>query len=159
MISKVTSLPERPRTYRFALTPLADAMFQLLIFFMLSSSLTPYSLVTLRGTPDNAQTGEATETAPPQVEDETATTPASAASDDGPKITTWTLGDGIVIVNGQIFEADALADLAAAIGTRDEPGRIVIIVGDQARVQDIATAVEALDTAQVSAVQITRERP
>ena len=47
------ALPTRKRTYRFALTPFADAMFQLLIFFMLSSSLTPYSLLTLQtGTPD-----------------------------------------------------------------------------------------------------------
>jgi biopolymer transport protein ExbD len=42
----------RPRKYGFALTPLADAMFQLLIFFMLSSSLSPYSLIALtRGAP------------------------------------------------------------------------------------------------------------
>lgn len=158
MINKVASLPERPRTYRFALTPLADAMFQLLIFFMLSSSLTPYSLVTLRGAPENSKADQDAETAPPQVEDESATTPATPGTDDGPQVTIWTLGDGIVIVKGQIYEADRLPALAEAIGTQDAPGRIIIMVGDQARVQDIAGAIEALDAAKVAAVQIARER-
>lgn len=159
MITRVTPLPERSRRYRFALTPLADTMFQLLIFFMLSSSLTPYSLVTLRGAPDGAATGQDAETAPPQIEDENATTPASATNNDGSQVTVWTLGDGIVVVNGLIYEANRLSTLAEAIGTQDAPGRIVIVVGDQARVQDIATAIEALDTAKVAAVQITRARP
>ena len=48
MASRRAPLPERPRRYKFAMTPLADAMFQLLIFFMLSSSLAPYSLITLK---------------------------------------------------------------------------------------------------------------
>ncbi len=43
----IKSLPKSERRYTFALTPLADAMFQLLIFFMLSTSLTPYSLLTI----------------------------------------------------------------------------------------------------------------
>lgn len=157
-MKRVASLPERPRSYRFALTPLADAMFQLLIFFMLSSSLTPYSLVTLRGAPEMSQTDQETQAAPPQVEDENATTPASPESDSGTQVTIWTLGDGIVIVKGQIFEAAQLPELAEAIGTQGAPGRIVIMVGDQARVQDIAGAIEALESAEVSAVQIARER-
>ena len=40
-------LPPRKRSYRVALTPLADAMFQLLTFFMLTTSLTPYSMLTI----------------------------------------------------------------------------------------------------------------
>ena len=42
--------PHRPRGNRFPMTALADAMFQLLIFFMLASSLTPYSLLPLQRT-------------------------------------------------------------------------------------------------------------
>lgn len=159
MSRKVAPLPERPRRYRFALTPLADAMFQLLIFFMLSSSLTPYSLVTLRGAPEGAAPGQNAETAPPQIEDEDATAPASNTTQDGPQVTVWTLGDGIVVVNDQIFETASLPALAEAIGTQKNPGNILIMVGDQARVQDVAAAVEALDTAQVAAVQIARTRP
>lgn len=154
MITRVAPLPERPRRYRFALTPLADAMFQLLIFFMLSSSLTPYSLVTLRGVADTAPDTGST-SAIPEVEDENATTPASA-NRDGQQITIWTLGDGIVVVNDQIFERAQLPELAEAIGTQGVPGKILILVGEQARVQDVATAIEALDAAEVEAVQIAR---
>lgn len=157
MSTTVAPLPIRPRSYKFALTPLADAMFQLLIFFMLTSSLTPYSLVTLRGSPEAAQTDETTDNTP-QVEDENATTPASNAADTGPAVTIWTLGDGIVVTNGQIYEASRLIDLATAIGTREAPANIVIVVGDQARVQDIAGAIEALEGAEVASVQITREQ-
>ena len=41
-------LPRRNRRYRFSMTPLADVMFQLLIFFMLSANLAAYSLLPLR---------------------------------------------------------------------------------------------------------------
>ena len=42
------SLPRRERRYRFSMTPLADVMFQLLVFFMLSANITPYSLIDIR---------------------------------------------------------------------------------------------------------------
>jgi len=48
MAKKPLLPPRSPARYRFVLTPLADAMFQLLIFFMLSSNLAPYSLLTIR---------------------------------------------------------------------------------------------------------------
>lgn len=41
------ALPKSTRRYAFSLTPLADAMLQLLIFFMLSSSMAAYSLLGL----------------------------------------------------------------------------------------------------------------
>lgn len=157
MSARVAPLPERPRRYRFSLTPLADAMFQLLIFFMLSSSLTPYSLVTLRGSPPEVDYTEDTDVALPEAEDESATTPASTGADE-PQITIWKLGDGVVTVKGQIFEISQLHRFAEAIATQGAPARIVIMVGELARVQDIATAIEALDTADVESVQITRVR-
>lgn len=157
MSARVAPLPERPRRYRFSLTPLADAMFQLLIFFMLSSSLTPYSLVTLRGAPAGINDTEDTGAALPEVEDTNATTPASSGT-DGPQTTVWKLGDGVVTVNGQIFETSQLRRLAKAIATQNAPARIVIMVTDLARVQDIAAAIEALDTADIESVQITRVR-
>lgn len=134
-------------------------MFQLLIFFMLSSSLTPYSLVTLRGSPTSTQSSQNSEATSPEVEDENATTPAANAASGGPQVTVWTLGDGIVVVNDQIFEIASLPALAEAIGTRENPGTIVIMVGDLARVQDVAAALEALDAAQLTAVQIARASP
>ena len=148
-------LPERPRRYRFALTPLADAMFQLLIFFMLSTSLTPYSLVTLRTTPDEAKESE--EQTPPGPEDEAAEAPAPAAVTDS-GVTIWDIGNGTVTTNGQVFDIEQLPSLAEAIGSQDDPGQVVIIIGGQARVQDVASALEALNSAEVEAAQIARTR-
>ena len=149
-------LPERPRRYRFALTPLADAMFQLLIFFMLSTSLTPYSLVTLRTTPDEAEDAEAQSEAP-GPEDENADRPApDAVANDG--VTIWDVGNGTVTTNGQVFDIEQLPSLAEAIGSQDDPGQVVIIIRGQARVQDVASALEALDSAEVEAVQTARTR-
>jgi len=155
MASSYQPLPERPRRYRFALTPLADAMFQLLIFFMLSTSLTPYSLVTLKTTPDEVEETEAAE--PTGPEDENAEQPAPEAREDS-GVTLWDLGNGTVTTNGQVFEIDQLSALAEAIGSQDDPGQVVIIVGPEARVQDVATALEALDSAEVEAVQLARTR-
>ncbi|MEL6564200.1 MAG: biopolymer transporter ExbD [Pseudomonadota bacterium] len=156
MAASYQPLPERPRRYRFALTPLADAMFQLLIFFMLSTSLTPYSLVTLRTTPDEAEEAEA-QADPAGPEDENAEAPApDAVSDSG--VTIWDIGNGTVTTNGQVFDIDQLPSLAEAIGSQDDPGQVVIIIGGAARVQDVASALEALDSAEVEAVQIARTR-
>ena len=136
------------------LTPLADAMFQLLIFFMLSTSLTPYSLVTLRTTPDEAEeTEQSADPAGPIDENAEQT---AQPDTDGPTI--WALGNGVVTTNGQDFNIDQLPSLAEAIGSQDDPGNVVILVGSAARVQDVASALEALDSAEVEAVQIARTR-
>ena len=153
MASKRAPLPERPRRYRFVLTPLADAMFQLLIFFMLSTSLTPYSLIRLKSAvgpaPDaeaQASAGAGTDTSQPA--------PSSTVDSD---LTLWTISDGNVRTAGQDYDIEQLGALADAIGSLDNPGRVVLIVGDTARVQDVAQALEALEGANVAGVQITRE--
>lgn len=143
-------LPERPRNYRFALTPLADAMFQLLIFFMLSTSLTPYSLLTLQSA-----------TEPPSEESDGAA--AGAGDSDTPaappqgRISFWTVQNGTVLVDEVSYNMAQLGPLADALGEQDNPGEIVIVVGTEARVQDVAIALEALSGANIDAVQITKE--
>lgn len=144
-----TPLPERKRSYRIALTPLADAMFQLLIFFMLTTSLTPYSLITIR-TGDDAATEEA---GPAGNQKE----PGNNAPAQDTQISIWVLNDGTVRSKGQNYGTDQLLDLARAIGSRDEPGSVVIVVGATAKVQDVAMAMEALRNAEIASVQITRE--
>ena len=143
------SLPERPRSYRFALTPLADAMFQLLIFFMLTTSLTPYSLITLKSVSEEAAQqesgGAGTSDGPPQ------------SANAGPAPTIWEIGNDTARIAGQVYQMEQLAELALAIGTQDQPGRVVLQVGLEARVQDVALALEALESANIDAVQITRE--
>lgn len=151
MSSRKAPLPERPRNYKFVLTPLADAMFQLLIFFMLSSSLTPYSLITLKSGADNAAKEDAD---PGATTGSDVDRPAPPPSSD---TLLWNVENGLVRVAGQDYNMEQLGDLADAIGSQANPGRVVLIVGSSARVQDVALALEALEGANVGAVQITRE--
>lgn len=153
MATRKAPLPERPRRYRFVLTPLADAMFQLLIFFMLSTSLTPYSMITLKTAAGPAPDAADQPGPGPNTGDDTA--PAAPAGD--PDITLWTVGNGSVRAAGQDYALAQLPELADAIGSQDLPGKVVLIVTDAARVQDITGALEALEGANVGAVQITRE--
>lgn len=150
MSGLTSALPERKRSYRVALTPLADAMFQLLIFFMLTTSLTPYSLLTLRHT---AEAAPSEDTAAGAGRGETGqTAPASTR-----KITLWSLGDNAVTTGGQVYERSQLPDLADAMSTLGTPGTVIVVVTDAARVQDVAAALEALRRANIDAVQITTE--
>ncbi|PJI84233.1 biopolymer transport protein ExbD [Yoonia maricola] len=154
MATTYTPLPERPRRYRVPLTPLADAMFQLLIFFMLTTTLTPFSLVTVRSTPDAAEQG-GPDTSTGAV-DEEALQQASASSRN--QATVWELGDGQVIVDGQQFEITQLSLLAEALGTQNTPANLIVLVTDAATVQDVTTALEALGAAEITAVQLARSR-
>lgn len=142
-------LPERPRRYRFALTPLADAMFQLLIFFMLSSSLAPYSLITIKSAAPG--TADSEESSGQGAGDG----PAPASNAAGP--TLWTVGKDIVTTGGQTYRIDQMVELAEALGTQDNPANVVILVREDARIQDVATAMEALERAEITGVQITKD--
>ncbi|ATG46841.1 ExbD/TolR family protein [Celeribacter ethanolicus] len=152
----ISSLPVRKRRYRFALTPLADAMFQLLIFFMLSSSLTPYSLLTLQSAPSESE-GEAL------PEDTSALSADPDAGPDAPlsgaEITVWRLLEGRVAVDGQEFATDQLSELANALGQQGLRGQLVLAITATARVQDVATALSALEGAEIAGVRIIREAP
>lgn len=147
MAAAKRALPARPRRYRFVLTPLADAMFQLLIFFMLASSLTPYSIMTLRSGPEavaEASGAGGGDGAAP-----------AAATVVPPETVLWTLDQGAVVVGGQVFDPEDLFELAAALGGDGAPpASVILIVRERARVQDVATAMEALDGANVGSVQI-----
>jgi len=133
------TLPQTERQYKFVLTPLADAMFQLLIFFMLSSSLAPYALMTIRSgaqgdfanTSGASATGQATQTG---------------------TVAIWTVSDEGLTISGQKFTFTDLPALAAAI--TDDSATILIILRDTASVQDLTRVVEALTTAGLSNVQI-----
>jgi len=133
------TLPQAQRKYKFALTPLADAMFQLLIFFMLSSSLAPYALMTIRsGSPgDFANTSEPTA--------------ASTATQFG-TVAIWTISEEGLTISGQKFAFDDVPALAAAI--TDDTATILIILRETASVQDLAHVVEALTAAGLANVQI-----
>ncbi|OCX61447.1 hypothetical protein BFP70_15625 [Thioclava sp. SK-1] len=138
-------LPRRTANYRFALTPLADAMFQLLIFFMLSSSLTPYSLLPLQSGGQVADGAPGQPGLHPQ--------PPSHSVQPG-DTALWTLEAEAVIVGGQRFGFDALDDLTQALGQDGAVPKVVVIVRPSARVQDVSTVLARLRAADVSAVQL-----
>ena len=119
----------------FALTPLADAMFQLLIFFMLSSSLQPYSLITL--TPGAAQAAP-TQAAP--------RTPGGAP-------TIWHLGAGTLRMGTETVPLDDVGTFLDRMRAQGSDA-LVIFSGGGATVQDIASLLNAVTLAHVGSVQI-----
>lgn len=140
-------LPVRKPTYRFALTPLADAMFQLLAFFMLTSSLTPYSLLTLQTAPAAAPGADAVAGTETTTQADTDAPPAEVAL--------WTVERDGLVIGGQTFAFDALPALAGALGTQSALADVVLIIRAEAQVQDIATILEALQSANVASVRIS----
>ena len=140
-------LPERKRNYKFALTPLADAMFQLLIFFMLSSSLTPYSLLTLQ----SASGGVSASGSGSAGNDPDAPALTAAPND----VALWTVEADAVLVGGQRFGFDALDALAEALGEPGIPASVILIVRPSAQVQSVSTVLARLRAADVASVQIS----
>lgn len=138
-VSPKFTLPPAPRKYKFVLTPLADAMFQLLIFFMLSSSLAPYALLTIRS----------------GAESDFANSPGTSADSEAVTfgdVAIWNVSADGLSIGGQRFDFTALPDLAAAITDRDTT--ILLILRDTAVVQDLARVLEALTIAGINNVQI-----
>jgi biopolymer transport protein ExbD len=127
----------RPRRAAFALTPLADAMFQLLVFFMLSSSLSPYALIPLSGGPQG------------QSEVVGQGAPQAAPLEDGAEVALWHLGRGTLRAGAVTIP---LADLAANLP--GAPATVILFPDRSARVQDVATALEALALHGITRVQL-----
>lgn len=128
--------PRPGRKQAFALTPLADVMFQLLIFFMLSSSLSPYALLPLVA-PADPQAAEA------------AAVPAPA-SPVTPAI--WTIGRGEIRAGGSVFAADALPGALRDL-RQAGVGELLLFTTAETTTQDVATVLEA-----VKAAGLTRAR-
>lgn len=132
----------RKRRYGFALTPLADAMFQLLIFFMLSSTLSPYSLIALTG---GAPAGQSTQEGPAD--------PMAEAPKEAARSVTWQLSRGQIRSGAQVLALEDLRDLLPAL--RDQRIEEVLIFPTRsARVQDIATVLEVLGRDGIAHVRL-----
>ena len=133
---KVVSLPGTQRKKMvFALTPLADAMFQLLIFFMLSSSLAPYSLMTL--TPGLSSVAAA----------------AAPATIEPSKPTIWNLTRGAIrvgVVQLPLSQTDAFIQEMRNKGS----DQVVVFSDGTASVQDIATVLNKLTLSGVGSVEL-----
>ncbi|MDN5786748.1 biopolymer transporter ExbD [Pseudorhodobacter sp.] len=130
------------RRYGFALTPLADAMFQLLIFFMLSSTLSPFSLIALTA---GAPPGQSELQGKPQ--------PEAVAIDASDNLVIWHLSRGQVRSGDQVLPLDALAAIVPALLAKGTPD-VLIYPTRSATVQDIATVLEVLGARGVAKVRL-----
>ncbi|WP_299840732.1 biopolymer transporter ExbD [uncultured Paracoccus sp.] len=138
-------LPQRQRRYGFALTPLADAMFQLLVFFMLSANLTPYSLLSLKaGTIGGGDSGQ-----PPADKGEELGAPALSPGDTA----IWSVSRESIVASGQRFGFDALPQLAEAMQAAGT-ARVLLVTRPDAQVQGLVSVLEALAAHGITDVQI-----
>ena len=142
-------LPKRTPNYRFSFLPLADVMFQLLVFFMLSTNLTAYSILSIK-------TGTVAGDAPAQTATDDAAAPDNSLAQ--PRVTAiWTLNTDGVTARGQRFGPDklqALADVTAAQGTQ----HVLIVVRPKVRVQEVVNVLELLSARGIASVQIADGR-
>ncbi|WP_330647207.1 MULTISPECIES: biopolymer transporter ExbD [Thioclava] len=130
-------LPPPPRrTRRVALTPLADTMFQLLIFFMLSSGLTPYSLLGLSGA-----SGAGGQTMTASGTGQGGAQPARGRDQDQQL---WRIGAGDVETNGQHFPFAQIDALAQALAQQEPVPDVVLVARAEAHVQDVVTVMARL---------------
>lgn len=132
----------RRRRVSFMLTPLIDVIFLLLIFFMLSSQVAPYSLLPLGGV---ASGDDAPSPAPPE--------PADPA----------VLPLVVRVARGQVNvggETMAIYELRQAAGRFRREGRdaYLVIPSGNANVQDVVSALEALNAASVASVTLLNAR-
>ena len=146
MVFEDTSQDEHTaqRSMRFSLTPLADAMFQLLVFFMLSAGLSPYSGLLLQSGPSQ----DIAATTNPDAE------AGEITAGDGSAVT-WTLRADTISVPGNNYEYDQL-DLLMEILQRDGIERVVIVATPEALVQGLTLVMEALTASNVTDIQLVR---
>ena len=142
----------RPRRYSFTLTPLADVMFQLLIFFMLSTSLTPYSLTVLRSSQKEAPQDQA---------QDDAVNPNLPGPGQAPQQeqAVWVLRDATLTTSGQTYDIEQISDVADVLGQADASQRVTVVVMGTARMQDLASALEALRVAGITRVSVVKGGP
>lgn len=128
--------PRPPRKQAFALTPLADVMFQLLIFFMLSTSLAPYALIPLSAP-----------TAPGAVS-------AQAAQGGGAQgLVIWHVSNGSVRAGNTSLDLAALGQVIEALKA-DGLQEILLFTTPTATTQDLATVIEAIRVGEVARVRL-----
>ena len=119
-------------------------MFQLLIFFMLSSNLTPYSLLPLRsGALAAEDTGGAG----------TARRTAARNTVSAQDTAIWSISRDSIVSNGQRFGFERLSDLAAAMQAGGT-AQVLLVTRPGAQVQGMVAVLEALAAHGISQVQV-----
>ncbi|MFV0294356.1 MAG: ExbD/TolR family protein [Paracoccus sp. (in: a-proteobacteria)] len=139
-------LPRRQRRYRFSMTPLADVMFQLLVFFMLSANITPYSMLDIR---TGAISGTTTANEP-----DTGTNVKSGRNTDIRTTAVWTLdASGEILASGQHFDAERLPVLADALKTQGT-SNVLVVLRQDVPVQRLVTVLQTLAARGITSVQV-----
>jgi biopolymer transport protein ExbD len=118
----------------FVLTPLIDVMFLLLLFFMLSSQIAPYSLLPVGNVAGLA--------------DEKSSTGAAASF-----VVAIRVSQGFVTIGGRRIAADEVTSQAGRLVSQGIRSFLVISTG-QATVQDIVATLEALKVAEADNVAL-----
>jgi len=136
---ELIATPLRQRQRGFVLTSLIDVIFLLLVFFMLSSQIAPYSLLTVSGGTSQQQ-GDAPQAAPAAQ--------AEAATDMM-----------FIISRGHVRAGSAtipLDQLPSALKRLQEGIQLnaTVLTTRSATVQDIVTALEMFETARIASVRL-----
>lgn len=143
-------LPRTTRRYRFSLVPLADTMFQLLVFFMLSANMASYSLLTIRNGALGG-TGAAATQAPGGGD--------GAVRVSNPMSTAvWSVSADSIVANGQRFALERIPDLARALKLQDTP-EVLLVSQKGATVQMLVSILEILAESGISAVRVADGAP
>lgn len=136
--------PRRRLRRPMVLTPLVDIVFLLLTFFMLSSQLTPFSLLALENQTSGAPSAPALATA---------ADPGAGGRPDA----LLSVGAGQVRLNGRKLGAGSLLAALreeAATGT----SRVTILTATDATVQDFVAALEAAKAASFASIAVANMR-
>ena len=137
------ALPERRRRYGFSMTAMADMLFQLLIFFMLSANLASFAMLDVRAGALGAA-GADNGDSPAQP---------SATITDTRTTAVWTLSPEGLIASGQRFGLDRAGQLAEALGAQGTTN-VLVVLRPEVPVQNVITVLETLSAEGINSVQI-----
>ena len=133
-------LPRRNLRAGFSMTAMADVLFQLLIFFMLSANLSSYGLLDIRSGALAGGDGGAEASQAGRV------TPAGTTA-------VWTLAPDRITAGGQRFaltQLDRLAEALVTQGTTD----VLLVLRQDVPVGRVVAVLEALQARGIVSVQI-----
>lgn len=136
-------LPKSPRRYGFPMTALADTMFQLLVFFMLSANMSAYSLLSVR-------TGGVA--APGGGEPSGETQPVGNVT-RADETVIWSVNVDSLTAGGQRFDLDQVAQLAQSLSVNPD-AKVLLIAQQGARVQSLVSVLETLSAHGITSVQV-----
>jgi biopolymer transport protein ExbD len=127
----------RRQTKRFMLIPLIDVIFLLLTFFMLSSSIDPYSSLMLGEYRQQSEYGEQEAAPEPEIRPDLV----------------LAVSRGRVLANGEMLGVDGFGDAAARLRQQGAE-TVIVFTRASATVQDVVTVLDALKKAAFKSVTI-----